>query len=1029
MSRGLLFIGLILLSALPVHGQVVLSVAQPVIDSFPIVDIAVNITDSGGPATLVNSSNFSVREDGIPATVLGLHDCDGASNAAIVFIIDTSESMNGSLGSGPFASRSYGMFDHALSQFLSSIPGASSLALVPFADTASYSYPGSPSNFYASNITADTTALMAHVTAFRYVGTNTEVDPGIAQAAQLLTRNTLPRRVMVLVTDAPVDEADSVQLYLDSLGIQLYVLDVDRDSAVVDYANHDLAIGTGGAYFKAYDTTLYAPMLLDISNLIFSEHCILEYRSLLPCPNWNTHQVEVSLNYNGTTEQAFTSYTLGRVTHDSLPPRLALDTPGMFSRVLHAYEFSACEGRMKSLTDSASSNFIVMQLGFSPDSATDSLSVIDTLFPAEAYFVATDSSGNISRIDIHYQPEPDIHAPQFGAPMHNANSIVETIEEMLPWDRGIDTIYLSAGAKNILLDSIHYAGNRLAHAYLQIVSINDSAHGCIVAIDSVGNTDSICIESGGTVADTLPPLFVQDPIAEPRLTLSGKVTDMRPHDRGIREVILTPLSNTAAPQVFYDSSQEARVGVSLLDSMYPARALVEAYDSAGNFLRDSLRYEPLPDTTPPLISVTTPTNFTFIFYATDTQAWDRGIASLALLPSSVNASSSPAMFLDGHRATLTATITDQTQNATMIVQAVDSAGNQTTRTVTYSGNPLIPLGDSIIDFGTVSAPATITRSIALTNRNDVPVTVNVQSMQGDAAEFTMLTPSPLTFSAYGSQIVEFEFHPSLIGTYKASAILQGVDTLGSFTLLGRSTGTIQLALDTTTVTVGGKGELHLSIDVVPKPSNLDTIGFTLTYDPNFLTFGDPENCPNGSLDTGICNYRAFWSGGTDGNRQAMLIRTDTTKISTLSFGHTELTFPFQTYVSTNESTAVHILPLATYSATVGSVTDGLVIAQDTCATETLRSAMMSQTPFKIISINPDPAQSSLTVSVESATESDAEICIVSSSGITEHIFPCHFSAGEQSVLLPELPGSSGMYEIVIKENGKVMDRQPIEIVH
>ena len=73
---------------------------------------------------------------------------------------------------------------------------------------------------------------------------------------------------MILVTDDAVTNADSVQLYLNALGIRLFILDVSRDSTQTDYADHDLAVGTGGGYYHAYDTTLYAPMLLAMSQLI-----------------------------------------------------------------------------------------------------------------------------------------------------------------------------------------------------------------------------------------------------------------------------------------------------------------------------------------------------------------------------------------------------------------------------------------------------------------------------------------------------------------------------------------------------------------------------------------------------------------------------------------------------------------------------------------------------------------------------------------------------------------------------------------
>ncbi len=1030
MFRKLLVIGFMLLAALPVRGQIVLTISAPDIDSFPIVKVGVNVTQNGGPATQIGGSTFTVHEDGTPGNVLGLAGCGGNSSAGIAIVLDTSQSMDASLGSGPPGNRTYAMFDTAIEQFIASFPGPSQLVLVPFADNSTYWYPDTITQLYTMPNNPRDSALFKHrLDSVKYIGTSTNVISGIEEAARALTLSSLPRRDMILVTDDAVADTAGLAQLLGSLGIRLYVLEVARDSVHTFYNNYNLALATGGGYYAAYDTTLYLPMLLAIGQLIFAEHCTLEYRSLLPCPAWSRHEVAVTLNYQGSVEQADTSYVLGRDPQDTLPPRLALDTPGVFSRRLHAYNSFPCESGLESLTDSASSNFTILPTGFMVDSASDSLVVIDTLYPADAYFIATDTAGTVSRIHIHYQPQPDIHPPQFGVPIRVGTNYTEDVQEMLPWDRGLDTIYLAAGAKNLSLDSIRYAGKQLAHIFFHILNASDTAKGCLTAIDSAGNADSLCIEWDGETADTLPPLFKQDAIAEPRLALSGVITEERPHDRGVRQVILTPISNTAAPQIFYDSAQEARVAVALVDSMYPAVARVEAYDSAGNGLLDSLVYEPLPDTLVPIITYTTPTNTTFLFYATDTEAWDRGLASLSLLPSTVNASSGAAVFTDAHRASLAVTVTDRTLNATIAVQAIDSVGNQTTVTVPFAAIPLISLGDSVIDFGPVAAGTTVTRSIVLTNPNDIPLTLPMQALLGDASDFTILSSTTPVFPALGSQTLTFEFHPTLLGTYQASTTLEFHQPDASVTLVGRGVGAVQLALDTVTVTASQSGVLHLSVDVEPKPSNLDTIGFTLTYNPDMLTLGDFPSCPSGSLDTGLCLYHAYWSGGTEGNKQALLVSNSPGALTTLSFGHAVLAIPFQTYVSTHDTTTVHIQPLNTYSANVDSTQDGLVRAGDTCGTAAMRTEMTGGLlAFRIVSIVPNPAQSSLVMTVNSAAESDAEIRIVSVSGLAEQIVPCHLSRGEQSVLLPELPKASGTYEVVVRMNGTDVDRRPIEVV-
>src|SRR5487761_1772185 len=131
-SLKILWLTTILLAfAMPARGQVVLTLANPVTDSFPLVTIDVNVTQNGAPAQLISGTNFTVREDGIPGNVIGLAGCGGTSSAAIALVIDTSASMNASLGSGPIKNRSYVAFNDAVSKFIASIPGPSLLALIP----------------------------------------------------------------------------------------------------------------------------------------------------------------------------------------------------------------------------------------------------------------------------------------------------------------------------------------------------------------------------------------------------------------------------------------------------------------------------------------------------------------------------------------------------------------------------------------------------------------------------------------------------------------------------------------------------------------------------------------------------------------------------------------------------------------------------------------------------------------------------------------------------------------------------------
>src|SRR6185312_5601939 len=112
--------------------QVEYFTSSPNIDSFPIVRVGVSVTDNGKPATTVDASNYSITEDGYPVTNLELTSCDGASSAAIAVVLDASQSMYNSAGTG---TGNYSALFRGFSSFLSRIPAPSELALIPFTDT------------------------------------------------------------------------------------------------------------------------------------------------------------------------------------------------------------------------------------------------------------------------------------------------------------------------------------------------------------------------------------------------------------------------------------------------------------------------------------------------------------------------------------------------------------------------------------------------------------------------------------------------------------------------------------------------------------------------------------------------------------------------------------------------------------------------------------------------------------------------------------------------------------------------------
>ena len=1029
LPRSIWLIASLLILAVPLRAQVVFTLGTPVTDNFPIIDVPVNVTENGAPAALISGTDFTVREDGVPGNVISLTGCGGTSSVAIALVVDTSQSMQQSLGSGPSTNKSYAMFDNAVSKFVASIPGPSLIALVPFADTSKYFYPDSTNTFYNSANRIDTGTLGVYVRRFKYIGRQTDVVSGIVEGAKALSMSTLPRKVMILVTDDNVTNVDSVKLFLNSLGIRLYVLDVTRDSTQIDYADLALADSTGGSYFAAYDTMLYEPMLLQMSHLIFSEHCILEYRSAIPCPAWNHHHMQVTLNYKGSVVTADTSYLYARVRNDVNPPHLVTDTPSFTSRRVRAYDPFPCETGMRAIYDSLANNFTFLPRLLTADSMSDSIIVTDSLYPADAWVIAIDTAGNISRKHLHYAPKPDTHAPQFDSLVRTAGRFTENVEELMPWDRGIDSVYLS-GALNLVFDTIKFTNAHLAHVFLHIPDPRDTALGCLVAIDSVGNRDSSCLEWDGEGADTLPPVITQLlPPLEPLLALDGTITEERPHDRGIQTVDVTPISNISTPQIFYDSAAEARVTMHLNDSLYPASALVQAIDSMGNESRDTFKYVPQSDNHPPICTYVQSGESAYTFSATDTQSWDRGVAFLLLLGSSTNATATPTQFQDGHHAQLAVNVIDRTLPATIVVQATDSAGHQTTVTVNFAAIPLIPLGDSVIDFGTVFAPASITHTIVFQNQNDIPVSLDLAPFTGDDSVFRILTPSPIIFPAFGSNSITIEFDPALVGSYRAVDSIEHHLPVGSVTMVGHSMGTVRMALDTAGIAAGSIGTLHLSLAATPQPTNLDTIGFNITYDPDVIQFSDLNSCSGGSLDTGLCIYNAYWSGGVPGDRQAMLVRNTPNQGAWLNFDQSKLSLPFTAFVAKHDSTIVHIEPLSTYSASVLSTQDGLVVVSNVCGDEAIRTGLNGgDVTLRILSASPNPTSGSISLSIESTIDVDAQICVVNVMGAVESNVAAHLFPGENSIRLDDVSEPSGAYELIVRTDGMIQARRTIEVI-
>lgn len=1031
--RFLLLTLFLVTSMLSARAQVVMTTGQPNVDSFPVVRIPVSVAENNKPATGVTVSNFTVKQDGIAIPNVQLVSCQGSPSAAIVFVVDTSQSMEQSVGSGPSAKRNYQKFFDGFSAFIASIPAPSQIALVEFAQYSS-AWPGAPRWFFASS-TIDTTEFLIDLEAGfpTALGGWTNLDSGIVAGAGVLSHTINPRKIMVIVSDDSPSEA--LGDYLASRGITAYFMDVERNRGTqTNYPAVGLVTKTGGMYFTAIDTMTYTPTMLSISQSIFAEHCILRYVSPDPCPWWKSHVAQINLDYKTTHLSNAYPFSLGSNRVDKSGPTFEIDSARSIVRYIKAYDPFPCESGMWTLKDSLLKNFRRVSLPLvTSDSAMDSLVVLDSMAPADAWYLAADSAGNVTPIHIHFEPPADVLPPVFATAVWGGAGI-NTIDvtEQRAWDRKLRSIILAPGALNLVLDSVHYYTNRYARAYLRILNTKDSAGGCLVAVDSFNNTSTNCFTYPGEGKDVLPPMFAQDPIAIPRGVMTGTITENRIGDQGIKNVNLTPVANSKVAQVSVVSARLFTVKASIGDTLYPARTFVEAWDTAGNHMTDTMRYDPQNDSYLPVITHTTGVAQSYNFSITEINAWDRGIKSVQFFPTSTNATATVPVFTDRWHATITTTVTDNTQDAAMIVMATDSVGHVSFDTARFVANappkPIVPLGDSSLDFGSLVLPGSSANSITFINTNDVDLPLSLGPLTGDDSVFALTSARSITIAAHSTAAIAFDYHPRWIGMWKAVCpIMQGTDKLGSVTLTGQSTGTFRVSFDKVNIAhVGESGVLTLSLDADPKPINLDNIQITVQYDRDFVELGDPQHC-TGALDTGICLYDASWTGGSEGNRIATLTRKTDKLASALSFDRSQIRIPFKTVIAPHDTTFVHASAGSATLAAMLSATDGMITAGDTCGSELMRAGMNGKLEVNIIGIHPNPATSTIDLHLRSTHGGDASVSFVSMLGRTERSIPLHLIAGEQVISLSNLPEHSGVYELLISSGASIV-RERVEIL-
>jgi hypothetical protein len=1005
---------------LGVRAQVQFFTSPPEIDSFPVVRSTISVEYSGSPA-LFDKSNLSVQEDGQAITNFELLDCDESDAASIALLVDVSESMMFTLWKGSDE------FYNSFVNFTDQLHAPTEYALIPFNDTVSRIIPASyrTQDFFKVGDPNNLSEFIDSIGGLQFSG-NTDVDFAIWRATEHLKRASHSRKAIVLMTDDGIYDYPGLVALLKQEGMSLFVLELDADTIK---GNIVAANESGGKFFSPRDSTEVGPMMTEIAKAIFAKKCTMRYVSDHPCPWWSEKTLWIGLNYQNEKLAQTHYFSLGPNKRDSIAPRISEMQVGPSSRIVRADEDFPCQRGIRSFTDSALVNFAKLsRVRALPKFAYDSLVVNDLSQPAEGYYIATDSNGNASRIKITYIPAPDTLSPVWSVPFNTAPEQYQlTATEFRKHDRGIKSIVLEASSSNAKLDSVIYASARLAEVYVSRIDYTQPATACLIAIDSVGNDSSTCITFVVGRSDINPPVIIQSAAVSPYIAMMADVTELRAGDVGIRSISVTPISNLSGSSIQYKSPFVAEVTAAIADSLYAAAALVTALDSAGNSSQKQLVYTPLPDVLAPAYALD-PVNaqrrdLTF----SESQPWDRGLRSVDVLQSS-NISSTQSSF--ARRVSgWTFTSIDPYMIATAEVEAQDSAGNRTTITITIPAQtpPVkLPLSyEDPIDFGTVTAPALLKRSIAVANPDDDPVVIAGGTWSGDDSIFSVVTPLPAAFAPGSMNNIAFNYRPLLLGDWAATYTIE--TTNGEkypIRMKGSSTGLLNLTLsDVAVLNAGDAGELTLGIEGTPDVMNLDTLSFSLTLDDDVAKLLRPStSCADADW---FCNYSLDWSTPGSGRYDIRLERKTTERSLELS-PSPRLRIPFKTYLSGKLQTAVAVTNVFASRATVTSQAGSIAIGES-CGDSIIvdRLSKAATTRIERAEVGPN---SELLLGFSSVSDQEVTITLVDLKGLRCFETSRAVEQGKNllRMKLPDLP--SGAYQLVItSETGT--HRRAVHIVH
>jgi hypothetical protein len=187
---------------------------------------------------------------------------------------------------------------------------------------------------------------------------------------------------------------------------------------------------------------------------------------------------------------------------------------------------------------------------------------------------------------------------------------------------------------------------------------------------------------------TPPPITATSPTY---ITRRATATGNFPCERGLKDFRDSLRQNIGIFQRSRTYPSLATDSLRVQDSLYPARAIYVAIDSANNRSTLEILYVPQPDILEPQIVLTSSTGGKYRALVTETRPWDRGLFSASLAPGAVNLVFDSVKWLSKTTGQVWFHQPDAQAVSTGCIEVQDSVGNIASYCIDRSG----PAGDTL----------------------------------------------------------------------------------------------------------------------------------------------------------------------------------------------------------------------------------------------------------------------------------------------------------------------------------------------